>query len=162
MMKQQSYNGSSYTDVSSAIDTYETYKIVCQEFPFKYLPESKDLAKRDWYDEDGEDVYVPTDGLKMKAYDLEVKFMYSGSKSDMHDKLRTFIDFLYGKNSGGAPFLAVYDEYTGIGLRGLYVSEVPNDLYDYSDIGDNGIAIFKVKFRVTDPVTRLNNQLNEI
>ena len=35
------------------------FGIVCTEFPFKPGGETKDLPKRDWSDEDGEDTYIP-------------------------------------------------------------------------------------------------------
>lgn len=153
LIKQQRYNGTSYIDVGSVVDTYATYHVVCQDFPFKHLPETKDLAKRDWSDENGDDVYIPSDGLKFKAYDLEVKFLYVGTENAISDDLKNFISFLYGRNNGGAPLLAVYDEYTKTGRRGVYVLSVDNDLFFYNDSDYDAIASFKVKFRVTDPVT---------
>lgn len=162
LVKQQSYNGTSYTDVSSVIDIYGTYGIVCQEFPFKYLPETKELAKRDWPDESGEDTFFPTDGLKFNAYDLEAKFIYSGDQKTMQSKILSFIKFITCKDKDGAQCISVYDEYTGMGSRGVYVKEIPNELYDYSDISLNAIAVFKVKFRITDPITRVDNNLNVI
>ena len=153
LIQQQSFNGTTYTNVGSVIDTQAAYHVVCQEFPFKYLPETKDLAKRDWYDEHGEDVYVPTDGLKMKAYDLEVTFLYVGSRENMGNELKSFVKFICGRNNGGAPMLAIYDEFTGIGKRGCYVTDVNNDLYVYDDANEHIVSKFKVKFRVTDPVT---------
>ena len=161
LIQQQTYNGSTYTNVGSVVDTYTAYKVVCQECPFKTLPETKELAKRDWYDEDGEDVYIPTDGLKFKAYDMEVKFLYVGKETTMAADLKGFIEFLYGKNSSGAPLLAIYDEYTKTGRRGVYVLSVDNELLAYDNANGtkvNGqlildvIGVFKVKFRVTDPV----------
>lgn len=155
LIQQQTFNGSAYTNVGSVVDTYAAYGIVCQEFPFKHLPESKDLPKRDWYDEDGEDVYFPTDGLKFKAYDLEAKFLYEGSASNMHTNLKSFIEFINGRNSGGSPCLAIYDQYTQTGRRGVYVESVDNTLYFYNDVNISAITQFKVKFRVTDPVTNI-------
>ena len=153
LIQQQTYNGTTYTNVGSVIDTYESFGILCQEFPFKYLPEMKDLAKRDWYDEDGEDVYIPTDGTKAKAYDLEVKFLYSGAQNLMYDKISSFVKFITGRNANGSSLLAIYDEYTGVGKRGVYVQEIPNELYDYNDVNIDAYSVFKVKFRITDPVT---------
>ena len=155
LIQQQSYNGTSYTNVGSVVETEATYHVACQEMPFKHLPEAKELAKRDWYDENGEDVYIPTDGLKFNAYDLEAKFLYVGTEADMQSDLRGFINFLYGRNTGGAPMLAVYDEYTKTGRRGLIVQEVDNELLAYDDKNANVIGVFKVKFRVTDPVTNM-------
>jgi len=161
LIQQQTYNGSTYTNVGQVVDTQTAFHVVCQEFPFKYLPETKDLPKRDWYDEDGEDVYIPTDGLRFKAYEMEVKFLYVGSQDQMKNELKSFIDFICGKNTSGSPLLAVYDEYTQTGRRGVYVTEVGNELLTYDDSNGkyvNGsfvsdvIGVFKVKFRVTDPV----------
>lgn len=160
LIRQQSFNGTSYVNVGSIVDTQAAFHVVCQEFPFKYLPETKDLAKRDWYDEHGEDVYVPTDGLKFKAYDMEVKFLYVGTQSNMKSELKGFVEFICGRNSGGAPMLAIYDEFTKTGRRGIYVDNVSNDLVTYDDVNTDVIAQFKVKFRVTDPVTNVNEDLN--
>lgn len=153
LIQQQTYNGNSYTNVGSVIDTQTAYNVVCQEFPFKRLPETKEPAKQEWFDEDGEDVYIPAEGLRFKAYDLEVKFLYVGSKSAMAEDLKGFIEFICGKDSGGSPFLAIYDEYTQTGRRGVYVDSVNNDLLTYDDANSDVIGVFKVKFRVTDPVT---------
>lgn len=153
LIRQQRYDGSSYTDVGPVVDTQASFRVVCQEFPFKHYPETKELAKRDWYDEHGEDVYVPSDGLKMEAYDMDVKFLYVGSQSQMSGDLKGFIKFICGKNSGGTPLLSIYDEYTKTGRRGVYVQNVDNELIAYDDMNAEVIGQFKVKFRVTDPVT---------
>lgn len=156
LIQQQTYDGSNYTNVGSVVDTYAAYKVVCQEFPFKTLPETKELAKRDWYDENGEDVFVPADGLKFKAYDVEAKFLYKGKESEMAEDLRSFVSFVCGRNNNGSPLLAIYDEYTKTGRRGVYVQEVSNDLFFYSDVNIDAIAEFKIKFRVTDPITDIS------
>lgn len=152
LIQQQTFNGTEYTNVGNVVDTLATYKVVCQECPFKTLPEIKELAKRDWYDESGEDVYIPTDGFKFKAYDMEVKFLYVGTEADMASDLKGFIDFLYGRNANGAPLLAIYDEYTQTGRRGVYVASVDNELIAYDDANEGVIGQFKVKFHITDPV----------
>ena len=152
LIQQQTYDGSTYTDVGSVIDTQEEYSVVCSECPFKILPTTKELAKRDWPDEDGEDVFMPADGLKFKAYDLEVKFLYVGSEENMSVDLNSFIGFIYGRNEDGSPLLAIYDEYTQQGRRGVYALEVNNEFLAYDDANDGVVGEFKVKFRVTDPV----------
>ncbi len=152
LIQQQSYNGINYTDVGSVIDTYSSFGVVCQEFPFKHLPEAKEPARRDRPDNHGDDVFIPSGGLKFKAYDVEARFLYSGDKGQMRDRIDSFLAFLYGRNSGGSSMLAVYDEYTQTGRRGVYVQSVSSELYDYSDVSIGGLASFKVKFRITDPV----------
>lgn len=153
LIQQQTVSGSTYTNVGTVVDTQVAFNVVCQEFPFMYLPEIKDLASRDWFDEDGEDVYMPTGGLKFKAYDLDVTFLYVGSQEDMAADLNSFIKFLYGRNQNGSPWLAVYDEYTQTGRRGIYVKEIDNELIAYDSVNVEVIGQFKVKFRVTDPIT---------
>jgi len=155
LIQQQTVSGSTYANVGVAVDTQAAFNVVCQEFPFKYLPEIKDLASEDWTDEDGEDVFMPTEGLKFKAYDLDATFLYVGTQESMANDLSQFINFLYGRNQYGSPWLAVYDEYTKTGRRGIYVKEVGNELIAYDSANVEVIGQFKVKFRVTDPITNV-------
>jgi hypothetical protein len=78
--------------------------------------------------------------------------------------LKSFIDFIYGRvnivngqkvaiNPTKNVVLAVYDEYTEVGRRGVYVKSVDDDIFLYDDSDTEAVGIFKVKFRVTDPVT---------
>lgn len=164
LIQQQTFNGTAYTDVGSVVDTQATFKVVCKDMPFKVLPETKDVPKRDWYDEHGDDVYIPTDGLKFKAFDIEVKFLYVGTESAMSEDLKSFISFVNGRtnipvqqNPTRNVMLKMFDEYTQTGRRGVYVLEVSDELFFYSDVNIEAIAEFKVKFRVTDPVYEVSN-----
>ena len=40
--------------------------------------------------------------------------------------------------------------------------DIDNELLDYNDSDTDVLAVMKVKFRVTDPVTSLNSQLQPI
>lgn len=165
LIQQQTFNGTTYSDIGDVVDTYTEFGVVCQEMPFKHLPETKDLPKRDWYDENGDDVYMPTDGLKFKAYDVEAKFLYVGNESNMATKLKAFTNFICGRtnivdgstiSSASATknvLLKIYDKYTKTGRRGVYVQSVSNDLFFFNDVSIDAIAQFNVKFMVTDPVT---------
>ena len=155
-IQQQTYNGSTYTDAGSLVDTQASFNVVCKEFPFKVLPETKDPASRDWHDEDGEDTFIPSGGLKVKAYDLDATFLYVGSQSSMADDLSLFIKFIRGRNYGGSSLLAVYDEYTKTGRKGVYVKEVSDDFLLYDDANPDVVGEFKVKFRVTAPASTWN------
>ena len=159
LIQQQTYNGSQYTNVGNVVDTQEMFRVACQDFPFKKLPEIKELPKHDWYDENGDDVYIPIDGYKFKAYDVEATFLYFGTEQTMQNDISNFIEFIYGRiDSSGSRIssgivLAVYDEYTQIGRRGVVVTEVNNTLYFDVDFDPDAIAQFKIKFRITDPNT---------
>ncbi len=159
LIQQQTYNGSQYTNVGTTVDTQAKFRIVCQDFPFRKLPEIKELPKRDWHDEDGEDIYIPTDGYKFKAYDVDATFLYLGTKLTIREDISKFIDFIYGRidssgnSSGVGVVLAVYDEHTQTGRRGVVVTEVENTLYWNVNFDQDAIATFKTKFKITDPVT---------
>lgn len=163
LIQKQTYDGTDYENVGEIVDVYETYHILCQELPFKHLPKSKELPSRDWHDEDGEDVFMPKEGLRFQAYDLKVTFLYDGIEENMSSDLRNFINYISdcrGDETG--VFLAIYDEYTKIGRRGLYVKEIDDGLFFYDDINPNSIADFSSTFRVTDPVTCLDEDFNVV
>jgi hypothetical protein len=44
---------------SPVIDTKSQWGVVCKDFPFAVYGETKELPKRDWKDEDGEDTFIP-------------------------------------------------------------------------------------------------------
>ena len=127
------------TENAPVKDSLAHFGIVCTEFPFKPGGETKDLPKRDWPDEDGEDTYIP-DKLLLKAYDLEAEMCYKGDLGTAYDKIMAFQNYLTGENGDGAT-LKIYNSHTGIGRQGLYLLEV--------------VLTFPVKFRVTDPRTQI-------
>lgn len=135
----------------TVIDSNTQWNIVCKEFPFILYGEAKELSKRDWYDEDGEDTFFPTK-LAIAAYDLDVEFAYKGVVNSANTKIRAFLDYLTGRDSAGGTELSVYDTYTQIGRQGLYFKDVKPDVFvRKTDEGD--VVTFTVTFRVTDPVT---------
>ena len=156
-IQQLSYDGTTYTK-GSVVDLLKTYKIVCQDFPFKKNPKPKDLPTRDWAGEDGLDVYVP-DVIPMKSYDIDVTFLYVGTKTDIRTDISNFIDFLYGRikadNSDTVKSgrLAIYNEYVGMGRKDIVVSDIDNELLYCYDTDPDAVAKFKVKFTVYDPTT---------
>lgn len=162
LIQQQIKNGANYVNVGNVVDTYAAFKVVCQEFPFKVLPKTRDLAKRTWNDEHGDDEYVSPEGLFFDAYDIEVKFLYAGAEQDLPSDVTNFINFICGRNENGAPLLAIYDEYTLIGRRDVRVQEVENELYFYNEYEIDAIASFKVKFKVNDPVTNVILNVNGV
>lgn len=158
-IQQLSYNGTSYSS-GSVVDLYEKYHIVCQDFPFKKNPSPKDLPTRDWAGAHGLDVYIP-DVIPMKEYEIEVTFLYVGTKANIRSDVSGFIDFIYGRVKGKSTDtvksgrLAIYDEYVAMGRKDVVVSEVNNELYWATDADPDAIAQFKVKFKVYDPVTEV-------
>ena len=137
---------------SPVIDTNAKWKIVCKDFPFKPSGEAKELSKRDWSDENGEDTYFPSE-LKIKAYDLDVEFAYKGNVNTANTQIKNFLDYLTGVSDIGTS-LSVYDTYTNIGRKGIYFKSINPDLFvRKTDEGD--VVTFKITFRVTDPITQI-------
>ena len=81
----------------------------------------------------------------------------------MRANLVSFLKFLTGRNQGGSGRLAIYDEYTEMGRKDVYVSNISNNaFYREDEFGNEAICEFSVKFRVCDPVTEVgpNNLAN--
>lgn len=156
-VQQLRFDGTAYTK-GSVVDLLNKFNIVCQDFPFKKFPEPKELPERDWSDEHGVDVYVP-DTLPMKAYTIDVEFLYVGTTQNIRTYISNFISFLYGRIKGDANDtvqsgrLAIYNDYTGIGRKDIIVSKVDNELFFDTDADPDAVAKFKVTFNVCDPVT---------
>lgn len=136
----------------AVIDTQTQWGIVCKEFPFLLYGESKELPKRDWMDEDGEDVFFPSK-LAMQAYDLDVEFAYKGVMDSANVKIRGFLDYLTGRDGAGSN-LSVYDTYTKVGRQGVYVKGVKQDVF-VRNTSEGDVVVFTVTFRVSDPMTEI-------
>lgn len=151
-MQQLSFNGTTYTK-GSVVDLLETYNIGCENFPFKVMPEAKELPKRDFPDENGVEVFAPTQ-MPLKDYEIDVIFIYKGNESSMRSDVQNFLNFLYGRNNGavGSTF-AIYDEHVKIGRKDVRVKRVGNEFFYNEDYDDEKQAGFKVTFNVDDPAT---------
>lgn len=137
---------------SPAIDTKSQWGIVCKDFPFTVYGDIKDLPKRDWIDQDGEDTFFPEE-LYVQAYDIKVEFAYKGDMGTANEKIVAFLDYLIGKDGYGTE-LKVYDTYTQIGRQGVYFKSIKPDLFvRKTDEGD--VVTFNITFRVTDPKTQI-------
>lgn len=108
----------------------------------------KEVPKRDWHDEDGDDEFVPSE-QKYKAFEMEVKFGYKGDKFSANDKLKALQDYL----SGGT--MKVYDSYNRIGRQNVRFEEISDDAELVRDSEDGDILIITVKLKVNDPRTSI-------
>lgn len=116
------------------------------ESKFYGLNEVKDLPKRTWYDEDGDDEFVP-DEMKYKAYEMSVKFGYKGTKFSANAKVKALQDYL----SGGT--FKFYDSYNSVGRQNVRFSGISDDAELVRDDTDGDILIVTVKMKVNDPRT---------
>ena len=131
--------------------------IWCKSIPFKLLDKVKEPAKRTWYDEHGDDEYIPSTGLFVEAYTMKVEFgckkIENGNKyssaavSDVRQNVGDFLEYL--RSSG---MIKLYSTYTRIGRQNVRLESVSDNATWQSD--DQGeFLIFEVTFKVNDPVT---------
>lgn len=138
-------------------DTLEKYGLYIKHSPYKVFPLIKDIVTQDWPDEHGDDVWLPKTGIVNKAYDFDVEFIYYDYDGMATEKIRLFTEEIKGK------WLQIYDTYTKMGRRGVYVVEFDADpafkrrkIPTIMSDGTQAIldyVYFKVKFRVNDPNT---------
>ena len=148
-----------------AINTFTKWGIACVKVPFKAGGKTKDLPKRNWYDEHGDDVYIPKN-LMFEAYDAEFELacVVDGNEWNLSPslaKIKAFKKWLSGNDDEESrdAELKIYSPYSTIGRQGCYLLEI-NDEQPYLQLKQNGTNIykenvltFKAKFRVTDPMT---------
>lgn len=135
------------------IELGENFGFYGMELPFKMANEVKEPESNDWSDEDGDDEYLPEAGLKMKAFDFELKLGYKGDKKTANDKLQGLLEYLTGRDGSG-PRMKIYSTYTGIGYNDVRFKSISDDAeLVRDDAGD--ILIIEITLKVNDPITRV-------
>lgn len=138
---------------TTAVNTASGWGMVAKSNPYPALPSPKDLYTNDWKDEHGREEY--TEAIVYDSYDFELSFYvktFSNSSESAVDVLRRQIGSFFNAVRQGS--FRVYDSYTGIGRREVRYLGYTED--SFKARGDWARAIFKVKFRVNDPVTFLS------
>lgn len=126
-------------------DVLASWGIYTKHVPFNPFPKLKEPPKNSWYDEDGDDEFLPATP-RYEAYEMAINFIYKGAAGTANAKIRQFIDFLQGA------YMSIYDEHSLIGRQKVrYVStEDDATLLRRSDID---VVEFTVNFKVNDPKT---------
>ena len=139
-------------------ESVSDFGIFCKSIPFKIFEKVKDPAKRSWYDEDGDDEYLPKDGLKTEAYSIKVEFgckkiesvhdiaKYNAAVDDVREKVGSFLDFLK------LGFFKLYSSYTRIGRQNVRLESVSESSKWKSDENVEYL-VFEVTLKVNDPTT---------
>ena len=151
----------------SPVNTFTRWGIACIDIPFNGGGKTKSPAKREWFDEHGEDTYLPSK-LMFEAYDaeFEVACVIDGNVWDLSqsfERIDSFKKWLSGNDStaGSGVELKIYSPYSTIGREGCYLLEISDEephLQLKSQSGNiykENVLTFKVKFRVTDPMTNI-------
>lgn len=152
----------------TVVDSFSQWGIVCREVPFKVGGKSKEPAKREWYDEHGDDAFIPNK-LMLEAYDAEFEMAYKGQElatnpfnlSLAMTNIGNFKKWLTGNDnsSGTGAELKIYSPYSAIGRQKCYLLDIDDEepcvmtKQEGGNVYNENVVTFKVKFRVTDPLT---------
>lgn len=132
---------------SSVLETIEDFGMYCMDIPFKMVDKAKEPAKRTWYDEDGDDEYIPSSGLRSEAYEMTVKFGFKGDKFAATSALGLFLTYL--RQAG---LMKMYCDYTLVGRQHVRFVSISDDAELVRDeTGD--VLVIKITFKVNDPIT---------
>lgn len=145
---------------ATCYDTIEQWGFWGKDVPFQAVGEVKEPYSNDWFDEDGDDEYIP-DKLMMKGYEMEVEFGHryyekqttgGGTTTDTtKDDLAAFIKYLTGKDGSGVEMM-MYCTWTGIGRQKVRFAGI-NDKAEFVKDGNSCALMVKMRFKVNDPVT---------
>ena len=152
----------------NVVNSYTQWGIVCCKVPFKAGCKTKELAKNGWQDEHGEDTYIPSK-LMFEAYDAEFEMAYKGEELATNPfdldlaftRISAFKKWLSGNDttSGSGAELKIYSPFETIGRQGCYLLEISDEepcvltKQSKGNIYHENVATFKVKIRITDPMT---------
>lgn len=154
----------------SIVNSTTQWNIVCSDVPFKAGGSVKKPAARDWPDEHGEDSYIPNKTM-FEAYDVEFKLAYKGQELasnpfNLHlafQQIDSFKKWLSGNDSenGSGAVFKIYSPFATIGRQGCYLLEISDEdpcvmtKQSAGNLYNENVVTFKVKFRVTDPLTNI-------
>ena len=152
------------------VNSFTQWGIVCCKVPFKAGGKTKELPKQDWHDQHGEDTYIPNK-LMFEAYDAEFELAYQGQELasnpfNLHkafECIDTFKKWLSGNDTvaGSGATLKIYSPFAAIGRQGCYLLEISDEephvqlKQEAGNLYNENVVTFKVKFRVTDPMTNI-------
>lgn len=132
-------------DKTEVKETIADFGMYCMEDPFVLYSETKEVTKRSWYDEHGDDEYIPENGQYVQSYENSVKFGFKGNEFGANERLRTFLDYL---RTGS---FKIYCEFNKIGRQHVRFKSVKQTLYRDKEVGD--LLIVTVTLKFNDPVT---------
>lgn len=126
--------------------------LVAKTNPYPLLPVPKEPYKNEWFDENGHDEY--NEKMYYEPIEFSVSFYikaYDSSNETAEVSIRKSIDEFFALIGQGE--FRIFDSYNGIGRRKVRYAGFEEEEFKRKD--DWARAIFSVKFKVNDPVTRM-------
>lgn len=133
--------------------------LVAKSNPYPILPNPKDPFKNEWNDENGDDEWC--EEMHYEASEITVKFYIKAhdygefnSAQTIHNQMEAFFSYIQNGT------FRIYDSYTGIGRGNVRYAGYEEE--SFIRRGTWSRAIFEVKFKINDPVTRYVFENGEI
>lgn len=143
---------------SVAKNTIE-WGLVAKVNPYPLLPNPKQPYSNSWHDENGDDEWC--DQMHYESIEFTVSFYIKAFDSEgktAKELVRDQIDDFFSYIRNGE--FRIYDSYNGIGRRKVRYAGYEED--QFTSRSDWAKAIFSIKFKVNDPVTRMVLSSNSI
>ena len=130
-------------------ESVSKWNVWCSEIPFKLFEKMKEPAKRTWFDQHGDDEYIPEGGLFAEAYDMTIKFgcRKEGTDDDVRENVASFLVYL--RKSG---MMKMYSSYTETGRQNVRLQSVSDNAKWKNENGEKWL-IFEIVLKVNDPLT---------
>lgn len=137
---------------TTAVDTRTEWGMIIKSNPYIFLPNPKECYKNDWKDEDGDDEYNAV--MHYEAFELECQFYLkatAGTNTTAAAELQSLLDDFF--DAVKQKEFKIFDTYTMRGFQKVrYAGYEPDE---YKARGDWAKQIFRIKFKVNDPTTRM-------
>lgn len=138
---------------STIKETIADFSMYCSEIEFAAPLSVKEPTSRSWYDEDGADEYIPSEGLKVDSYETDIKFCYKGDRGSANGKIETFLKYLIGADGDGAS-MKIYCDYTKEGRSGVRFVKLDKEATLVRD-SEEDLVVMTMTFKVNAPTTKV-------
>lgn len=133
--------------------------LVAKTNPYPILPNPKEPYKNEWHDENGDDEWV--EKVYYQPIEFEVSFYVKAFEEEgisAEIVLRRQIDAFFSMIRAGE--FKIYDSYNGVGRQKVRYAGYTEE--DFTKRSNWARAIFQIKFKVNDPITRMVMSNNSI
>lgn len=139
------------TEGDSVARSTTDWGLVAKSNPYPLLPTPKDPYKNEWVDENGDDEWC--EDMHYEATEISVSFYIKAFDSELETSeqvIHTQIEDFFAYIRKGQ--FKIYDTYTGIGRDKVRYAGYEEDTF--VSRGNWSKAIFEIKFKINDPITR--------
>lgn len=133
-------------------DLREDFGFVCTEGPsYTPLGKAKRLSSNSWFDENGDDVYIPSK-MYVESGTLKIPIGYQGARGSGKGHLKALVTWLLGR--GGDELtqdgILLYSAFIDEGFKKATLDEISEPEYCY--LGDFELLETVITFNIPDPL----------